>query len=61
MRAAEGVGAVLAGMELRELLALEGAWAAAAETIRVRRAERARQIPERFICTISQALPYPTN
>jgi malonyl CoA-acyl carrier protein transacylase len=60
MRAAEGVGAVVAGMELRELLALDETWAAAAETIRTARAERARQMPERFLCPISQALtPLP--
>ena len=59
MRAVEGVGAVVAGMELRELLVLDGALAAAAETVRAERAERARQMPERFLCPISQALPPP--
>jgi hypothetical protein len=47
-------------MELRELLALDGAWAAAAETMWAERAERARQMPDRFLCPISQALfPLP--
>ena len=56
MRAAEGVGAVVAGMELRALRALDGAWAAAAETIRAERAERARRMPKRFLCPISHVL-----
>jgi hypothetical protein len=59
MRAAAGVGAVVAGMERRELRALDGAWAAAAETIRAERTQRAQQMPDRFLCPISQALPLP--
>jgi hypothetical protein len=58
MRAAESVGAAVAGMDLRELLALDGALAIAAEAIRTERAERARQMPmpEQFLCPISQAV-----
>jgi hypothetical protein len=55
IRAAEGVAGAVGRAGLRELLALEGALAVAAETIRAERTRRARRTPEGFICPISQA------
>ena len=40
-------------------LALDGAWTAAAESMRAERTRRARQMPEQFICPITQAPPRP--
>jgi hypothetical protein len=58
MRAAEGMRGLVAETDLQELLALDGSWSAALETIRAELTRRARQapIPDGFLCPITQAL-----